>query len=174
MALTQLILVRHGQSEGNVAAEQAQREHLDRIDVPARDPDVVLSETGQRQADAVGRWLTDLSEDERAADLVGDQRVAIGASKPLRRQLAERLRCVHVQASTGPSQPLGDFYDGLYDAGLVIGCGQRNDRAAVSALYSRANPITTVVMTITRTMPASNHSCVSPDASAAIASSGCE
>ena len=65
MALTQLILVRHGQSEGNVAAEQAQREHLDKIDVPARDPDVVLSETGQRQADAVGQWLTDLPADER-------------------------------------------------------------------------------------------------------------
>jgi broad specificity phosphatase PhoE len=65
MALTQLILVRHGQSEGNVAAEQAQREHLDRIDVPARDPDVVLSETGQRQADAVGRWLTALAAEER-------------------------------------------------------------------------------------------------------------
>ena len=69
MALTQLILVRHGQSEGNVAAEQAQREHLDKIDVPARDPDVVLSETGQRQADAVGQWLTDLPADERPQEI---------------------------------------------------------------------------------------------------------
>jgi broad specificity phosphatase PhoE len=61
----QLILVRHGQSEGNVAAEAAQRDHLERIDVPARDPDVNLSETGRDQAAAVGRWLATLDEDER-------------------------------------------------------------------------------------------------------------
>ncbi|MFC7491924.1 MULTISPECIES: histidine phosphatase family protein [unclassified Knoellia] len=65
MALTQLILVRHGQSEGNVAAELAQRERQDRIDVPARDPDVVLSPLGREQADAVGRWLTRLPADEQ-------------------------------------------------------------------------------------------------------------
>lgn len=62
---TQLILVRHGQSEGNVAAEAAQRDGLERIDVPARDPDVTLSETGREQATAVGRWLAALAEDER-------------------------------------------------------------------------------------------------------------
>jgi len=62
---TQLILVRHGQSEGNVAAEAAQRDHLERIDVPARDPDVTLSATGREQAAAVGRWLAELGEDER-------------------------------------------------------------------------------------------------------------
>lgn len=62
---TQLILVRHGQSEGNVAAEAAQRDDLERIDVPARDPDVTLSETGREQAAAVGKWLAALSEDER-------------------------------------------------------------------------------------------------------------
>jgi broad specificity phosphatase PhoE len=61
----QLILVRHGQSEGNVAAEAALRDHLERIDVPARDPDVSLSAPGREQAAAVGRWLTTLGEDER-------------------------------------------------------------------------------------------------------------
>ncbi len=61
----QLILVRHGQSEGNVAAEAAARDELDQIDVPARDPDVVLSETGRDQAAAVGRWLASLSPDEQ-------------------------------------------------------------------------------------------------------------
>lgn len=61
----QLILVRHGQSEGNVAAEAAQRDELERIDVPARDPDVALSATGREQAAAVGRWLAALPEDER-------------------------------------------------------------------------------------------------------------
>ena len=59
---TRLILVRHGQSEGNVAAETALRDGLERIDVPARDPDVELSETGRQQAAAVGHWLSDLGD----------------------------------------------------------------------------------------------------------------
>ncbi|WP_252975719.1 histidine phosphatase family protein [Janibacter melonis] len=62
MPLQQVILVRHGQSEGNVAAELAQRDGLERIDVPARDPDVELSATGREQAAAVGRWLGELAE----------------------------------------------------------------------------------------------------------------
>lgn len=65
MAFRELILVRHGQSEGNVAAEAASRDKLDRVDVPARDPDVVLSETGREQAAALGTWLERLPEDER-------------------------------------------------------------------------------------------------------------
>ena len=62
---TKLVLVRHGQSEGNVAADAADRDELDRIDVPARDPDVVLSDTGREQAAAVGRWLGSLPPDEQ-------------------------------------------------------------------------------------------------------------
>ena len=65
MALQQVILVRHGQSEGNVAAETALRDGLERIDVPARDPDVELSETGREQAAAVGHWLSELTDGER-------------------------------------------------------------------------------------------------------------
>ncbi|QQS01638.1 MAG: histidine phosphatase family protein [Austwickia sp.] len=65
MPLRQLVLVRHGQSVGNVAAEAADRDRLDRIDVPARDPDVVLSATGEAQARAVGRWISALPADER-------------------------------------------------------------------------------------------------------------
>jgi len=62
---TQLLLVRHGQSEGNVAADAAQRDELEHIDVPARDADVALSATGREQAAAVGRWLVTLEDDER-------------------------------------------------------------------------------------------------------------
>jgi broad specificity phosphatase PhoE len=64
MPVTNLILVRHGQSEGNVAAESAERERLEQIAVPARDPDVPLSDLGRRQADAVGQWLSALPRDE--------------------------------------------------------------------------------------------------------------
>jgi broad specificity phosphatase PhoE len=53
----ELILVRHGESEANVAASAAEAAGALRIDVPARDPDVELSERGLRQAEALGRRL---------------------------------------------------------------------------------------------------------------------
>jgi broad specificity phosphatase PhoE len=53
----ELILVRHGESEANVAASAAEATGALRIDVPARDPDVQLSDRGLRQAEALGRRL---------------------------------------------------------------------------------------------------------------------
>lgn len=64
MSVQELILVRHGQSEGNIAAEAAARDKLDAIEVPARDPDVVLSATGRKQAEAVGTWFSDLPAEQ--------------------------------------------------------------------------------------------------------------
>lgn len=64
-APTRIILVRHGQSQGNVAAEAAAAQHLEKIDVPARDADVELSDLGIEQARAVGAWLQRLDQDSR-------------------------------------------------------------------------------------------------------------
>jgi broad specificity phosphatase PhoE len=55
-------VVRHGESTGNVAAAAAETGRLDRIDIPQRDADVPLSDTGREQAAAVGRWLAGLPE----------------------------------------------------------------------------------------------------------------
>jgi broad specificity phosphatase PhoE len=57
MGAVQLILVRHGESEGNLAAAEADRVKSDRVLVPARDADVVLSGRGREQAEALGRHL---------------------------------------------------------------------------------------------------------------------
>lgn len=57
-------VVRHGQSTGNVIAQEAETGGLEVIDIPERDADVPLSETGREQAQAVGRWLARL-HDER-------------------------------------------------------------------------------------------------------------
>jgi len=65
--LTELILVRHGESQGNVAATMAGEAQAHVIDVPARDADVELSATGRDQALALGRLLADIPEDQRAA-----------------------------------------------------------------------------------------------------------
>jgi broad specificity phosphatase PhoE len=58
-------LVRHGESMGNVADAQAQKSGAGRLKLDVRDPDVELSDTGRSQAEALGKWLADLPEDER-------------------------------------------------------------------------------------------------------------
>ena len=41
-----LIVIRHGESAGNVARDKAEAEELERIDIATRDVDVPLSEAG--------------------------------------------------------------------------------------------------------------------------------
>lgn len=59
MAVTELWLVRHGESLGNAVATRAEREGLDLIPLETRDADVPLSSTGQEQAEAFGTWLAE-------------------------------------------------------------------------------------------------------------------
>ncbi|GAT89525.1 phosphoglycerate mutase [Paenarthrobacter nicotinovorans] len=61
----ELLLVRHGESEGNLAATEARLAGAEVIAVPARDPDVNLSGTGQDQAKALGTALSRIAEDMR-------------------------------------------------------------------------------------------------------------
>lgn len=63
-------VVRHGESTGNVAATAAETAGTDLIDIPERDADVPLSETGEDQAAAVGRWLTELPEERPGVAVV--------------------------------------------------------------------------------------------------------
>ena len=60
MGATELWLVRHGESVGNVAASQAGAAGADVIQVGLRDADVELTPTGQAQAAALGTWLAGL------------------------------------------------------------------------------------------------------------------
>ena len=60
-----LWLLRHGQSQGNVARDAAHAAGLNNIDLDIRDVDVPLSDLGHRQARAAGRWFAALPEDER-------------------------------------------------------------------------------------------------------------
>lgn len=65
--VAELLLVRHGESQGNVAATRAHESGAHVINVPARDADVELSATGHEQALALGRLLAGFPEDRRAA-----------------------------------------------------------------------------------------------------------
>ncbi len=72
----ELVLVRHGESTGNEAAEAANLAGAEVIAIDRRDPDVPLSMVGQEQAGALGLGL---------APLLGDGRtVAVWASPYLR------------------------------------------------------------------------------------------
>ncbi|WP_354512907.1 histidine phosphatase family protein [Paenarthrobacter sp. 4246] len=61
----ELLLIRHGESEGNVAATEARLAGAEVIQVPARDPDVNLSGTGREQAKALGTALARMAEEFR-------------------------------------------------------------------------------------------------------------
>jgi broad specificity phosphatase PhoE len=52
-----LWLIRHGQSEGNVVRDEAERQQAEEYVLGGRDADVPLSDLGRDQAEAFGRWL---------------------------------------------------------------------------------------------------------------------
>jgi len=60
-----LWIIRHGESAGNVARDAAHAAGLARIDIDYRDVDVPLSELGERQSCALGRWYASLPKDHR-------------------------------------------------------------------------------------------------------------
>ncbi len=64
MPVAELVLVRHGESMGNVAAAAAHEADAEVIEVGERDADVPLSDVGRDQARALGRGVADLLSDE--------------------------------------------------------------------------------------------------------------
>jgi broad specificity phosphatase PhoE len=93
-ALNGLILTRHGESTGNVAYRAVQGTDAEETDIPERDADVPLSETGREQAAALGRWLADLDEEERPTMVL---------ASPYRRAL-HTARIALAQTPFGPDE----------------------------------------------------------------------
>lgn len=65
----ELVLVRHGESAGNVADSAARDADAERLELTARDADVELSDNGEEQARTLGRWVGGLDPAARP-DLV--------------------------------------------------------------------------------------------------------
>jgi 2,3-bisphosphoglycerate-dependent phosphoglycerate mutase len=63
--VSELILVRHGQSEANVAFPEADAASRLESGLTGRDTDVELTEVGREQARAIGRWLAALPAGDR-------------------------------------------------------------------------------------------------------------
>ena len=96
----ELVLVRHAESVGNLAAEAAGREGLVRLDLAYRDPDTPLSDNGLAQAEALGRHVARAPDERRPQVVLGSPYVRArstveraldwpGAPRPV---LDERLR----------------------------------------------------------------------------------
>lgn len=62
---SQIWIVRHGESAGNVARDAAMGTGATHIQISERDVDVPLSDLGERQSLAVGRWFSELPASER-------------------------------------------------------------------------------------------------------------
>jgi len=78
-----LWLVRHGESAGNVARDAAHARGAERIELSARDVDIMLSARGETQARALGGWF--------AAVVVEDRPEVLLASPYVRAQNTARL-----------------------------------------------------------------------------------
>ncbi|SNS87792.1 Broad specificity phosphatase PhoE [Sphingomonas laterariae] len=62
---SQIWLIRHGQSAGNVARDLAYQSGTGKIELPSRDVDVPLSTLGRDQAMALGRWFAGMNKCQR-------------------------------------------------------------------------------------------------------------
>lgn len=60
-----LWIVRHGQSAGNVARDEAELAQVHLIDLTTRDADTPLSELGEHQSRALAKWFAALPEAQR-------------------------------------------------------------------------------------------------------------
>ena len=114
-----LWLVRHGQSQGNVARDAAHEAGLSTIDIDMRDVDVPLSDLGFKQAEAAGRWFASLPEKERPEVILSSPYVRA-------RQTAE-LICKAGALAGGPGRSIVDerlrarefgVFDGLTTIGI--------------------------------------------------------
>ena len=80
-----LWVVRHGESQGNVADAHAQDSGAGRLELDVRDPDVPLSDAGEEQADALGRWLGELDPAQRPTTVLSSPfaRAAVTAERAI-------------------------------------------------------------------------------------------
>lgn len=134
-APAELVLVRHAQSEGNVADEAARRHGLGRLELTTRDADTPLSDVGREQAEALGEHLVGLAANRRPdvvlsspyARAAGTADLAVAQLQDVRVVRDERLR----------ERDLGAF-DGMTGIGIREAFPEEAERrTAMGKLYYR-------------------------------------
>src|SRR5215218_10898225 len=117
-----LYLVRHGQSQGNVAREAADEAGSHEIDIDVRDVDVPLSQLGVRQAEASGRWFASLPSNERPEIIL--------SSPYLRARQTAEIICKAGALAGGPTRTIIDERlrereFGIFDRLTTVGIRER-------------------------------------------------
>ncbi len=135
-----LWLVRHGQSQGNVARDAAHEAGLLEIGIDVRDVDVPLSDLGHSQAEATGRWFAALPADERPEVILSSPYVRA-------RQTAEAI-CKAGALAGGPGRTIIDERlrereFGIFDRLTTLGIRERYPdeaahRSMLGKFYHRA------------------------------------
>jgi 2,3-bisphosphoglycerate-dependent phosphoglycerate mutase len=114
-----LWLVRHGQSQGNVARDAADEAGLHEIGIEIRDVDVPLSELGVKQAKAAGRWFASLPSQDRPEIIL--------SSPYVRAKQTAEIICKKGALAGGPARTIVDerlrerefgIFDRLTTAGI--------------------------------------------------------
>jgi len=114
-----LWLVRHGQSQGNVARDAADEVGAHEIDIEMRDVDVRLSGLGEKQAEAAGRWFAALPREERPEIIL--------SSPYVRARQTAKIICGQGALAGGPARTMIDerlrerefgIFDRLTTAGI--------------------------------------------------------
>ena len=134
-----LWLVRHGQSQGNVARDIADRAgHLE-IGIDVRDVDVPLSDLGREQAKAAGDWFAALPENERPEVMM--------TSPYIRTRETAKIMCEAGALAGGPQRAIVDerlrerefgVFDRLTTAGIRARYPQEaKHRAMLGKFYHR-------------------------------------
>jgi broad specificity phosphatase PhoE len=134
-----LWLIRHGQSEGNVVRDEAERRQALDYVLGARDADVPLSELGQNQARAFGSWLAEQPEDKHPdvvlvspylrARQTAELALEAAGLEHLPSGVDERLR----------DREMGEW-DGLTWKGIVARHPEEAERAKVVGRYFHRPP----------------------------------
>jgi broad specificity phosphatase PhoE len=117
-----LWLVRHGQSEGNVARDAADEAGSHEIDIDIRDVDVPLSALGHTQAKAAGRWFAALPRDDRPEIIL--------CSPYVRAKQTAEIICREGALAGGPAQTIVDERlrereFGIFDRLTTLGIRER-------------------------------------------------
>ena len=107
MQVEELVLVRHGESVGNVADADARRRGAGRLDLDTRDPDTPLSERGEHQARVLARHVA--RSEARPPDVV------------LTSPYARAATTAHIVASAAQLDPVLDERLRERDLGILDG-----------------------------------------------------
>jgi len=117
-----LWLVRHGQSQGNVARDAADEAGAHEIGIEMRDVDVPLSALGIEQAKAAGRWFAALPRDDRPEIIL--------SSPYVRAKQTAAIICEQGALAGGPAKTIVDERlrereFGIFDRLTTLGIRER-------------------------------------------------